>query len=61
MSEEERTTLEVIAPSIEEALQNGLDQLGVTENQVDVEILDEGAKSMLGLGGRQPHIRIYVK
>jgi spoIIIJ-associated protein len=58
---EERTTLEVIGQTVEEALQDGLSQLGVSENQVDVEILDEGAKSMLGLGGRQARIRISIK
>ena len=58
---EERTTLEINAPTVEQALQDGLEQLGVSENQVDVEILDEGAKSMLGLGGRDARIRISVK
>jgi spoIIIJ-associated protein len=58
---EERATLEIIAPSVEEAIEDGLDQLGVTENQVDIEILDEGSQPMFGLGGRQARVRLTVK
>jgi len=58
---EERTRLEIIAPSIEEALEQGLNQLGLTRNDVDVEILDEGKKGLLGLGSRQARIAIKIK
>lgn len=57
----ERTTLEVIAPSIEEALARGLDQLGVPKEMVDMEVLDEGSRGFLGLGSRQVRIRISLK
>lgn len=58
---EERTKLEVIAPSIEEAIEKGLNDLGLTEDDVDVEILDEGKKGFLGLSARQARIALMIK
>lgn len=58
---DEKTTLEIIAPTPEEAIENGIAQLGLTEDDVDVEILDSGSKGLLGLGGRQARVRITVK
>lgn len=57
---EERATLEMIAPSVEEALEKGLAELGVAEDQVAVEVLDEGSKGVFGMGSRQARIRITV-
>ena len=37
-----KTTLEIIAPSVEEAVEKGLDQLGLPRDAVSVEVLDEG-------------------
>jgi spoIIIJ-associated protein len=56
-----RTTLEVIAPSVEEAIARAVDQLGVPREQFDVEILDAGSKGFLGIGGRQVRLRLTVK
>ena len=56
----ERTTLEIIAPTVEEAIQQGLDQLGLTADAVSVEVLDSGSKGLFGLGGRQVRVRISV-
>jgi spoIIIJ-associated protein len=58
---EERTKLEVIAPSVEEAIEQGLKELGLTEADIDVEILDEGKKGLLGLGTRQARIALKIK
>lgn len=58
---ENRTSLEVIAPSVEEAIKNGLNDLGLPEEAVEVEILDEGSRGLFGLGGRQARIRLSVK
>ena len=57
----ERTTLEIIAPSVEEALARGLEQLGVSKDQVDVDVLDEGTRGFLGLGSRQVRVRLSLK
>jgi len=58
---ENRATLEVIAPTIEEAIEKGLDELGVVEEAVDVEILDPGSKGLFGIGSRQARVRLVVK
>ena len=58
---QEKTTLEIIAPSIEEAVAKGLSQLGLKEEDVDVEILDSGNRGFLGLGTRQARIRLSLK
>ena len=56
----ERTTLEIIAPTVEEALSQGLLQLGLTADAVSVEVLDSGSKGLFGLGGRQVRVRLTV-
>ncbi len=58
---EEKTTLEIIAPSPEEAIENGLEQLGLSEEMVDIEVLDAGSRGLLGIGGRQARVRITMK
>lgn len=54
------TTLEIIAPTVEEALSQGLAQLGLTADAVSVEVLDSGSKGLFGLGGRQVRVRLTV-
>lgn len=56
----ERTTLEIIAPSVEQALAQGLAQLGLPPEAVTVEVLDAGSKGLFGLGGRQVRVRLTV-
>lgn len=58
---EEKTTLEIIAPSVDEAVARGLEQLGLSKEAVEVEVLDSGSKGILGIGGRQSRIRISIK
>ena len=58
---EERTKLEVIAPSVEEAVEKGLKELGLTENDIEIEVLDEGKKGLLGLGTRQARVALKIK
>ena len=57
---DKKTTLEVIAPSVDEAVEKGLDQLGLPRDAVDVEILDEGQGGFLGIGNRQVRIRMTL-
>jgi len=58
---ENRTSLEVIAPSVEEAIAKGLADLGLTEDVVDVEVLDSGSKGLFGIGFRQARVRLTIK
>jgi spoIIIJ-associated protein len=58
---EKRTSLEVIAPSVEEAVEKGLADLGLSEDAVEVEVLDEGSKGLFGIGSRQSRVRLTIK
>ena len=58
---EHRATLEVIAPSVDEAIQKGLSELGLAEKQVEIEVLDEGGGGLFGIGGRQARVRLTVR
>lgn len=57
----QRTMLEIIAPSVDEAVAQGLADLGLTRESVEIEILDEGSRGLFGLGTRQARIRMTVK
>ncbi|MFM8320412.1 MAG: RNA-binding cell elongation regulator Jag/EloR [Chloroflexota bacterium] len=58
---EKRTSLEVIAPSVEDAVAKGLADLGLSEDEVEVEVLDSGSKGLFGLGFRQARVRLTIK
>jgi spoIIIJ-associated protein len=56
----DKTTLEVIAPTVEEAIAQGLAELGLTADAVSVEVLDAGTKGFFGLGKHQVRVRLTV-
>ncbi len=58
---QEKTTLEIIAPTVDEAVARGLNQLGIARELVDVEVLDTGSRGLFGLGSRQARIRLSIK
>ena len=58
--EDKKTTLEIIGPSVEDAIESGLDQLGLPRDAVEVEVLDQGQNGFLGIGGRQVRIRLTL-
>lgn len=55
------TSIEQTGKTIEEATQKALEQLGVTEDEVDVEILEEGARGFLGLGQAPARVKVTLK
>lgn len=55
-----RTSLEIIAPTVEEAIAQGLAQLGLTADAVSVEVLDAGSKGLFGFGKAQVRVRLTV-
>ena len=57
----DKTTIEVYASTVEEAIEKGLDQLCLPRDAVDIEVLDEGHQGFLGLGNRDVRIKISVK
>jgi len=58
---EKRASLEIIAPSVDEAVAKGLTELGLAEEDVEVEVMDSGAKGLFGLGFRQARVRLAIK
>ena len=58
---EQQTNLEVIAPTVEEAVEKGLAELSLTNDEVEIEILDPGSRGLFGLGSRQARIRLTLR
>ena len=56
-----RMTIEIIAPTVEEAIEKGLDELGLEIDDVDVEVLDEGKRNLFRFAARQARIKLTVK
>ncbi|GAB4495167.1 MAG: KH domain-containing protein [Anaerolineales bacterium] len=54
-------TLEINASTPEEAIELGLQQLGLPQDAVEIEILDEGKRGLFGLGSREARVRLTVK
>lgn len=55
-------SVEIIARSVEEAIDEGLEKLGVTRDEVEIEVLDEGNKGLFGiLGAKQAKVRLQLK
>lgn len=57
----ERTSIEIIAPTSDDAVARGLDELGLGPDDVDVEVLDAGSSGILGLGARDARVRLTVR
>ena len=60
IEENKKTTLEVIGPSVEDAIEIGLDQLGLPRDAVNVEVIDQGQNGFLGIGSRQVRVRLTL-
>lgn len=58
---EKRASLEIIAATVDEAIAKGLLDLGLTLDKVDVEVLDEGSRGLLGFGTRHARVRLTIK
>lgn len=54
------TSLEETGRSPEEAVEVGLEKLAIPREYVLVEVLEEGGKGFLGLGGRDARVRLTV-
>lgn len=57
----EKPTIETAASSVEEAVQKGLEQLNLSADGVDVEVLDVGSRGLFGLGSRPARVRLTAK
>lgn len=52
-----RTFIEMIAPTVDEAIADGLRELGLSRDAVDVEVLDQGDS----VEGRRARVRLSIK
>jgi spoIIIJ-associated protein len=49
------------APSVEEAIEAALDELGVSEQEAEIAILREPQRGLLGIGGQDALVRVRVR
>jgi spoIIIJ-associated protein len=55
-------TIEKTGRTVDEAVKNSLDELNVTRDKVDIEVLDQGSKGLFGLlGSKLAKVRVTVK
>ena len=52
--------LEREGKTVSEAIINVCEELGITRNEIDVQVLQEGSKGILGIGGKEARVRITV-
>ena len=54
----ERERIEVSAKTVEEAVDLGLNQLGLAREQVEIEVINPGRSGVLGIGAEDARVRI---
>ena len=57
---EKRRNVVASGKTVDEAISNGLDMLGVRRDQVEVEVLSEGSRGVLGFGAENARVRLLV-
>lgn len=55
------SSTEQSAKSVNEAVELALKELDATRDEVEIEIIDEGAKGFLGIGARDAVVRVSIK
>lgn len=58
--DQESKSIEIRAANVEAAIAEGLARLGVTSDQVRIEVLDEGSRGVLGFGARDAVVRLTL-
>jgi len=53
--------VEASGRTVEEAVEHALTELGATAEDVAVEVLDAGARGMLGIGSREARVRVLLR
>lgn len=54
----EAESIEVSAPTVEEAIAKGLAEMGRAEDEVEVEVLNPGSRGLLGIGAKEALVRL---
>ncbi len=55
---DKKASVEVVAKTVEEAIEQGLAELGLSSDQVDIEIVNSGRGGLLGLGAQDATVRL---
>lgn len=55
------TPLVKVGKNLDDAINEGLAELGLSKDEAEIEIIDEGSKGFLGLGAKEACVRIYGK
>ncbi len=50
--------IDITAPTLEQAIEEGLARLGLSRNDVIIEIVEEGSRGVLGMGARDAVVRL---
>jgi spoIIIJ-associated protein len=58
--EREGRSVEASGKDVEEAIAQGLAELGKTRDEVEIEVLSEGSRGLFGLGAEEARVRISV-
>ncbi len=58
---EQRRNVVASGKTVEDAIANGLSMLGVRRDQVDVEVITEGSRGVLGFGAENARVQLLVK
>jgi spoIIIJ-associated protein len=58
--DEKSKSIDIRAASVKEAIVEGLEQLGVSRDQVRVKVLNEGSRGVLGFGARDAVVRLTL-
>ena len=57
----ERRNVVASGKTVDEAIRNGLQMLGVRRDEVDVEVITEGSRGVLGFGAENARVRLLIK
>lgn len=57
----EQKSLEVSGRTVDEAIERGLRSLRVDRGHIDVEVVDEGSRGVLGIGSREARVRLTLR
>ncbi len=58
--QEERRSVEATGKSIDEAIEKALDELEADRGKVEIGVLAEGSRGVLGLGGEEARVRVTL-
>lgn len=53
--------IEITGRTVQEAVENGLKELKLKEDKVEVEVLDHGTKGLFGLGAKPAKVKLSIK